>query len=233
MIISGKRVLITGGAKRCGAELVKVFAAAGAITAVHCNTSRAEAENLCRSLPGRGHRVYQADLSKVANAEKLAAEVGEFDILINNASVFFRPGSAEDIAAAELYENIHYVSPVILLNALFDNSPPEGCAVNILDQAVFGPGTSPYLNSRKKLLEYSMTLVQKWGEKNMRINNLAPGPMLPPAWAPESKMAKTIPVLPLKRPVSLPDVAAAVMLLCANDSITGALLPVDCGQHLV
>ena len=75
MIISGKRVLITGGAKRCGAELVKTFAAAGAITAIHCNTSRIEAEDLCRSLPGNGHRVYQSDLSVPANAEKLAYKI--------------------------------------------------------------------------------------------------------------------------------------------------------------
>ena len=77
-----------------------------------------------------------------------------------------------------------------------------------------------------------MKLVKRWGEKNMRINLLAPGPMLPPAWAPDSKMVKTIPTLPLKRPVALSDFTSAVMMLCTNDSITGALLPVDCGQHL-
>ena len=55
---------------------------------------------------------------------------------------------------------------------------------------------------------------------------------LPPAELPESKMEKTIATLPLLRRVEPADLARTVIFLLECDSITGAVLPVDCGQHL-
>ena len=63
MKIEGKCVLITGGAKRCGAELVKSFASDGAEVIIHCNTSTEVAEELLATLPGKGHRIIAADFS--------------------------------------------------------------------------------------------------------------------------------------------------------------------------
>ena len=233
MKIEGKCVLITGGAKRCGAELVKSFATDGAEVIIHCNNSTREAEELLATLPGKNHRVIAADFSTPDGVAELISRMGRVDIVINNASLFFRPGSPEDIGGAALYHQVNFLAPKQILEAWAQQGLPEGCAVNILDQAVLNPGTGGYWQSRCDLMELGNTLARTLGENNLRVNAVAPGPLLPPYWKPDSKMEKTLPTLPLHRPVAVADFVNAVKLLCTSDSITGAILPVDCGQHLL
>ena len=233
MKIEGKCVLITGSAQRCGAELAKTFAASGAKVIVHCNSSTAEAEKLCAALPGSGHRMIKADLARKDEVASLISHAGKFDILINNASLFFRPGSPEDINGSELYHRVNFLAPRALLEAWAEQNLPEACAVNILDQAVLNPGSGGYWRSRNDLMQLTTKLAKELGYRNFRVNAVAPGPMLPPYWKPDSRMEKTLPTLPLRRPVSPQDFAAAVKFLCKCDSITGAILPVDCGQHII
>lgn len=233
MKIKGKCVLITGGAKRGGAELVKNFAAGGAKVILHCNNSIAEAESLLKTLPGCGHRIIRADFAKMDEVDFLINEAGVFDILINNASIFFRPGSDEDLNSTELYHQINYLAPRKLLEAWAAQQLPEACAVNILDQAVLKNGSGGYWQSRYDLMQLTFELAKRLGKQNFRVNAVAPGPMLPPYWKPDSRMEKTLPALPISRPVDVADFAQAVKFLCECPSITGVILPVDCGQHLV
>ena len=233
MKIEGKCVLITGSAKRGGAELARIFANSGAAVILHCNNSVVEAEQLLSTLPGSGHRIIRADFSDEAEIDALIASAGKFDILINNASIFFRPGSKEDLNSTALYHQINFLAPQKLLGSWAKQELSEGCAVNILDQAVMKPGSGGYWRSRYDLQQLTLELARTLGKRNLRVNAVAPGPMLPPYWKPESKMEKTLPTLPLPRPVEIGDFAKAVKFLCEADSITGAVLPVDCGQHLV
>ena len=77
MKIAGKRVLVTGGAVRVGAGLVRAFAEAGADVLIHCRNSRAQAEALAASLPNPSrHRVLAADLALPGEAERLGRELG-------------------------------------------------------------------------------------------------------------------------------------------------------------
>lgn len=233
MKIKGKCVLITGSAKRCGAELAKSFASDGAEVIIHCNRSTKEAKELLATLPGNGHQMIAADFSSPAGVAELISQLGRVDIVINNASLFFRPGSPEDLAGAALYHQVNFLAPKQILEAWAKQDLPEGCAVNILDQAVLNPGTGSYWQSRYDLMHLGNSLARTLGERNLRINAVAPGPLLPPYWKPDSKMEKTLPTLPLHRPVTVADFVNAVKLLCTSDSITGAVLPVDCGQHLL
>ena len=233
MKIKGKCVLITGSAKRGGAELAKLFASCGAEVILHCNTSVADAEKLLPTLPGSAHRIIRADFGVDAEVDALLAAVGRFDILINNASIFFRPGSPEDLNSTALYHQVNFIAPKKLLAAWAEQELSEGCAVNILDQAILKPGSGGYWQSRYDLWLLTQELARTLGKRNLRVNAVAPGPMLPPYWKPESKMEKTLPTLPLPRPVAVGDFAQAVKFLCEADSVTGAVIPVDCGQHLV
>lgn len=232
MKIEGKCVLITGGGKRCGAALVKSFAAAGARVLIHCNRSTAEAEILRAALPGTGHRIISADFAITAEVEKLISEMGTVDIIVNNASLFFRPGSPEDINGTELYHQVNFLAPQMLLEAWAKQDIAGGCAVNILDQAVLNPGSGGYWRSRHDLMTLTRELARELGPRDLRVNAVAPGPLLPPYWKPDSKMEKTLPQLPLHRPVNVDDFTETVKFLCSNDSITGAVIPVDCGQSL-
>ena len=91
MNLLGKRVLVTGSAKRVGAHIVKSLANCGATCLIHCNKSIKEANDLLASLPGTNHQVFQVDLSKEDSAKELFQQAGRVDVLINNASVYFDP----------------------------------------------------------------------------------------------------------------------------------------------
>ena len=144
--LTGKRVLVTGGARRVGAAICHRFAAAGAVVIIHCRESRAEAEALAKSLPGAGHRVVVADFADPAAIEALIASLPEPpDCLVNNASCYAREETPAFRAACR---QINVLAPVRLIRAF----AARGCesAVNLL-RARGMPGeksTGRYLNRR-------------------------------------------------------------------------------------
>jgi len=234
MQLDGKNILVTGGAKRVGAVIVRHLAQKGARVVIHCNTSLAEAEALCASLPGTGHKVLSFDLSIPGEAEKLFRAASPLDAIVSNASLYRHGGDYDEATKKRLYE-VNYRSPLALMGLLVQNPPAGGGAVvNVLDQEILSPRArdNAYLESRRLLMASTLEFAKEYGPLGLRFNAVAPGPMLPPAELPQSKMEKTISALPLRRRVEPDDLARAVLFLLACDSVTGAVLPVDCGQHL-
>ena len=142
MRIEEKFVLITGSARRVGAELARAFAAAGARLLLHCRNSRVEAEALVNMLPGGAarHRVLQADLARPGEALRLFSEAGRVDILINNASMYrLAPLADAPEALDREHFEVNFWSPLALMKA-FAAQPDlnEGAVVNLLDQEISG-----------------------------------------------------------------------------------------------
>ena len=213
---------------------LRLLAAKGAKVVIHCNTSAAQAQELLAGLPGSGHRIIQADLSIPGEAQKLFDQCPPLDGIINNASLYRHCGIYDEKTAKELWE-INFTSPLVLMENFVKNPPASGgCVINILDQEIMSnrPLTGAYLESRIALKDATLKFAKEYGELDLRFNAVWPGPMLPPAELPESKMEKTIAALPLHRRVEPADLARAVIFLMECDSITGGILPVDCGQHL-
>ncbi|MBO4363431.1 MAG: SDR family oxidoreductase, partial [Clostridia bacterium] len=90
---------------------------------------------------------------------------------------------------------------------------------------------TPYEKSKAALLRDTLRLASELAP-HVRVNAVAPGPVFAPRELGSAGMKRIPASLPLKRPVSPQDVARAVVLLAASPSITGAVLPVDCGQSL-
>ena len=232
MDLNGKHAVVTGGAVRVGASLVRALAEAGARVTVHCRTSRREAELLISELPGAGHRVACADF---ASGEGGAAELWEqldapVDVLVNNASCYRLPAGEE-----KLYDSVNYRAPSELMRRFAAQEISCGAVVNLLDQAVLSsaPGEEEkYLESRRRLADATREYARRFAAKNLRFNAVAPGPVLPPRGLENSKMEKTLKRVPLGRPVAVDDLVEAVLFLIRNDSVTGAILPVDCGMSL-
>lgn len=237
MRIDGKTVLVTGGARRVGANIVRAFAAEEADVILHVRHSREEAAELAASLPRPERcRILMADFAVPGAAAKLFAECGRVDILVNNASMF---ETDELVSGNEAHDRkqfeVNFWSPLALMRAFAAQELPEGGAiVNLLDQEVTHRSAhgGAYALSRRALADATLELARELGPRNLRVNAVAPGPVLPPPWLPDGKMAKTIPTLPLRRKVELDDLTSAVLFLCRNDSITGQILCVDCGQSL-
>lgn len=89
---TGRKVLVTGGARGIGAAIVRAFAAAGARVAVHYVTNAAAAERTCVEVPGDSHVPLQADLADPSATAHLIdrtyAALGGLDILVNNAGLY-------------------------------------------------------------------------------------------------------------------------------------------------
>ena len=232
MILDGKRVLITGGARRIGAAVARRLAAAGCRVALHCRHSAAEGKTLLSSLPGAGHTLHVLDLVPPDAPEKLCAEIGRFELLVNNAACYFRPGSPEDLAAAALYGRLNYEVPRELLRRFAAQNLAEGAAVNMVDCSVLAPGEGAYHAAKLALARLTETLALEWGERGLRVNAVAPGAVLPPHWAPGSAMTGILAAAPLHRAVSPEEIAELTEFLLRTDSMTGAIVPIDGALHL-
>ena len=231
MDFAGKHVLVTGGALRVGAALCRAFAAAGAQLTVHCRSSVTAADALAAELPGEGHTVVVADFTPgEAGAAELWSKLAlPVDVLVNNASCYRLPPDRSGE-----YETVNHLAPRELMRRFAEQNLAEGAVVNFLDQAVLNPNSAEdpvYVSSRRGLLDDTLDFARRYGAKNLRFNAVAPGPVIPPRGLENSKMLKTLKHVPLARPVALDDLVKAVLFLAGNDSITGAILPVDCGMH--
>ena len=229
MRFEDKHVLVTGGAVRVGAALVRAFAAAGARVTIHSRNNAEAGKKLAAEL---GAKVVCADFSTGApGAAALWAQLETpVDILVNNASCYRLPAGEK-----ALYDRVNFEAPVELMRRFAAQELAAGAAVNFLDQAVLNPvpaEDADYLESRRKLACSTVDFARDFAAKNLRFNAVAPGPVLPPVGLENSKMEKTLRTIPLGRPVALDDLVAAVLFLAGNDSITGAILPVDCGASI-
>lgn len=228
------KVLVTGGAVRIGRAITEVFAHAGASVRIHCNKSLTEAEALCSALPTAGE-VVCLDLAK-ANDDDLQSLVMGIDVLINNASVFFPEGTFEELRKGEVEEQlrlINYEVPLRLME-LFAESNSSGEIINMLDAAVMKPDAVFDAYSQSKFLLYLATRIKALEyAPEIRVNGVAPGAVLPPAWLPDSLMEKSIAEMPLQKAPKPEDVAKTCLFLASTGGITGEIIKLDGGRHLL
>ncbi len=237
MDLKGKNVVVTGGGRRVGSELVRAFAARGAHLVIHCRNSLTEARALLDEIGGEtaGHRLAVCDLTDMERLESAARiMLTDADVLINNASTFRRRKILEE-TPAEMDEQmaVNFTAPVRLMQYFARYGHRPGVIINLLDQAICRPDehSFSYALSKKALAEATRAAALQLAPE-IRVNGLAPGPMLPPAELPESRMEKTLRTVPLGRPVALADLCAGAVFLAENESMTGSILFMDCGQSL-
>ncbi len=96
-------------------------------------------------------------------------------------------------------------------------------------EATIPPAVRAYLGAKRRLARWTLAAARAWAPEGARVNAIAPGPVLPPPDRAHSEKAG--PVL-TPRP-TVPDIAAALRFLLATPSVTGQILYVDAGQHLL
>lgn len=231
MNLNGKRVLVTGGAVRIGAAITRALQSAGAEVVVHFRESQAEAVALSRFS-------IQADLDDPAQVDALLDGVNErfgpVDVLVNNAAVFHRDrlGSASpEVVCREFQPNLF--APLQLLRR-FAEQTESGAVVNMLDRRVRAHDSAclPYMLSKKALEELTKLAALELSP-GIRVNAVAPGAILPPPKHPELAARDLAGKVPLGRAPEVSEIAEAVLFLLRADSVTGQVVFVDGGQHLL
>ena len=243
MVLAGKKVFVTGGAVRVGAEIVRAFAREGACVTIHFRESSREASALLEEIGGRGkgHGLFQLDFScgtfweDPDSLRRLGEAFSGTDILVNNASCYFRKSLADEtMAEMEKQFRVNFFAPVCLMKLFAAHAAASSCIINILDQGIAkadGKAFS-YAISKKALAEATKSAALSLAPR-IRVNGIAPGPMIPPADMPFSKMEKSRDAIPLKRTVSTKEVAESCLFAARNESMTGAILFVDGGLSLL
>ena len=237
MDLNGRKVVITGGARRVGRELVRAFAARGARVLIHCRRSENDARELLAGIGGEraGHGVIVCDLADPDQLQKVLPEMmKDASVLVNNASVYCRRTlETETLPEMESQFAVNFIAPVLLMQGFAKYGRRPGAVINLLDQGICRPDemSFSYGLSKKALADATRAAALQLAPE-IRVNGLAPGPVLPPADLPESRMEKTLRSVPLRRSVALSDLCAGAVFLAENDSMTGTVLFIDCGQSL-
>lgn len=231
-------VLVTGGAKRVGAVIVRRLAADGWPVLIHYGSSKNEAEALNAELSARGARTATVqlaldDLDAVAAFAPPAIGDAQWIGLVNCASAFEGDDFATlSPAALERLMRINFHAPVLLARALHRAAVARGFVVNILDQKTDNPNPDylSYTFSKLALHAATGTLAQAVAPK-LRINAVSPGLLLPSG--PQTNFDEVHGRTLLREGATPEDVADAVAFLAGAERIDGAVLNVDAGQRYV
>jgi NAD(P)-dependent dehydrogenase (short-subunit alcohol dehydrogenase family) len=238
--LPGKTALVTGAARRVGRAVSLALAASGANVVVHYSRSATDAEALVAELSRLGVRAaaLRGDLGEPEEVEALVARAeeraGHLDVLVNNASVF-EPETVEVAAIDHLMRSVkvNAWAPFVLTRA-FARRFGQGRVVNLLDTRVAGLDLAHvgYILG-KHLLAVLTRMTAVAFAPGLTVNAVAPGLILPPPGQDEAYLARLAHDLPLERHGTADDVARAVLFLLESDFVTGQVVFVDGGQHLV
>ena len=243
MDIINRVALVTGGARRVGRAIAVALADAGASVFVHYNRSAGPAEDTLAEIHSRGGRgaIGSADLGDPATAPQLidmaSDALGEVSILVNSASGFATDTINDvDLATWKRSHDLTLAAPVFLTQAFAAalGEDSQGAVLNVTDVRT----TTPYL----KHFSY---VVAKGGldtftraaavalAPQIRVNAVALGVILPPPGEDAAYVEGLAADLPLQRVGGTDPVVAAALHLIENDFVTGEIIRVDGGGHLV
>lgn len=242
--LTDKVVLVTGAARRVGAVIARAFHDHGARIAIHYRASADAARQLAAELNERrpdSALTCAADLADLAAVAALPATVidafGRLDVLVNNASTFY-PTPVGEITAAQFDDLIgtNLRAPLFLAQA----AAPElrlrhGLIINIADIHGLRPlkRYPVYSAAKAGLVMLTRALARELGPQ-VRINAIAPGPVLWPAGGVDPELQRRIVArTALKRGGSPDDVArAAIFFATEAPFVTGEVLAIDGGRSL-
>lgn len=237
--LTSKTILITGAARRLGRLFALACGRAGADLILHYGHSPAEAEALRDEIASLGRRawVLAADFSHPESASQLIERANELSPLyglVNSASIF-EPLSMQETSLNDWnnHLNINLTAPFLLSQA-FAKHAKHGRIINILDWRALRPGADhfPYTVTKSALAAMTKSLAIALAP-NINVNGLALGAILPPADQ-STPNPKIIEPVPAKRWSEAGEAEDALLFLLSGPAyITGEILHVDGGRHLV
>lgn len=242
MEIHGKVALVTGAGVRVGREIALALAREGAHVAVHYRASAEEAEGTAAEARALGVEAatFGADLGSGAEeARRLVDEIdkrwGRLDVLVNSAAIFPRtPWDEIDEATWDRTLAVNLKGPFFVAwhAAALMRRNGGGSIVNIADWAGLRPYKNylPYVISKGGVVTMTKALARELAPE-IRVNAVAPGPVLLPEDMEPAAVQRVIDGTLLKRLGSPADIAEAVVFLVARtDFVTGHILVVDGGR---
>ncbi len=239
--LKGRTALITGASKRIGRALAIALAEEGVHIIAHDRKAReTETVKVCGEVEDCGAKSWKvlADLEQPADYESLIAQAlqtaGSLDILVNNASIF-SPATLRDVGWSDLTRNLQVNAwAPFVLSREFARLVPRGGIINLLDTKIEGGDRShvAYILSKQALASLTRMCALEFAPA-ITVNAVAPGLILPPTGKDEEYLNQLAKTLPLKRHGGPGDIADAAIYLLKSEFVTGQIIYVDGGRHLL
>ena len=237
--LSGKVVLVTGGASGILYAIALSFLEAGAEVILTARTE--ESIKNCKTITENGSlKIFKLDVTNDISIEKLFAEIDTLDILVNNAGIVKRALEYRVETFADVI-NTNLMGVMRICHEAFPKlALTKGNIINIASMwSFFGSPVSPgYTASKTGLIGLTKSLANGWSEHEVRVNCIAPG------WI-ETKLnkdlredkeqfEKIIDRTPMKRWGNPKDISGAAIYLASDKAsfTTGATIVVDGGYSI-
>lgn len=253
--LSGSNILVTGGSRGIGEEIVRQLHASGATVALHYGRSKDEAEAIADELGSRVHLV-QGNLEEADETievwERALTALGRIDVLVNNAGVSIHSAIDTDTSAWardwQRTTNVNLLASGILSKLFVEHTmaayeagePTGGRLVNIASRASFRGDTEDYIAyaaSKGGVVSMTRSIARAFGKQGVKAFTIAPGWVM-------TDMAKqfmddggaetVLAELALPTLTEPKDVAPTIVLLASGlaDHSTGCTIDINAGSYV-
>jgi NAD(P)-dependent dehydrogenase (short-subunit alcohol dehydrogenase family) len=246
--LSGKRAVITGGDSGIGRAVAIAFAREGADVLIAYLNEDQDAQEVARYVEDAGQKcvLVSGDLSEPAHCraviDRAVQEFGGIDVLVNNAAYQMTHQSLDEISDEEwdytfrLNVGAHFYLTKAAVKYMEAGSSIIGSSSVNSDSP--NPTLAPYAATKAAIANFSASLAQLLGEKGIRVNSVAPGPIwtpLIPATMPPEKVESFGENVPLGRAGQPAELAPVYVLLASDDAsyISGARVAVTGGRPIL
>ncbi|MGW5436830.1 glucose 1-dehydrogenase [Nocardia asteroides] len=246
--LTGKAAIVTGADSGIGRAVAIAFAREGADVLISYLDEDEDAKEVARWVTEAGRRAVLApgDLSDPAHCRALVAraveEFGTIDVLVSNAAYQMTHTDLDEISDEEFDYTfaVNVGAYFRLVKAALPHMRPGSSIIgsSSVNSDMPNPTLAPYAATKAAIANLSASLAQLLGEKGIRVNSVAPGPIwtpLIPSTMPPEKVAEFGDNVPLGRAGQPAELAAAYVLLAADDGsyISGARLAVTGGKPIL
>jgi NAD(P)-dependent dehydrogenase (short-subunit alcohol dehydrogenase family) len=246
--LEGRKAVITGGDSGIGKAVAIAFAREGADVVISYLKEEQDAEDTAKFIREAGRKavLIPGDISNESHCqfiiEQAIAELGGIDILVNNAAYQMPHETLQEVTAEEwdytFKTNIHAM--FYLCKAAEQHLKAGSSVINTTSVNAYTPKPTlfPYTATKAAIQNFTSTLAQLWGEKGIRVNCVAPGPiwtpLIPGSFDPEQskEFGKQT---PMKRPGQPAELAPVYVLLASEGAsyMSGATVPVTGGMPTI
>ncbi len=246
--LAGKAAVITGGDSGIGRAVAIAYAREGADVLISYLEEDDDAQETARLVEDAGRKavLVRGDISDAQHCRDIVAsaveEFGRVDILVNNAAYQMTHGSLEEIPDEEWdYTFATNVSAMFhLCKAAVPHMAPGSSIIgsSSVNSDMPSPTLAPYAATKAAIANFAASLAQLLGEKGIRVNSVAPGPIwtpLIPSTMPEDKVENFGKNVPLGRAGQPVEVAPVYVLLASDEGsyISGARIAVTGGRPIL
>jgi NAD(P)-dependent dehydrogenase (short-subunit alcohol dehydrogenase family) len=239
--LDGQRALVTGATSGIGRAVALALARDGAEVVVHGRDAARGAETVNEITDAGGKASFlAADLGDAAEVQRLASDVGDVDILINNAGIaLFGPTAEFDLAGFDKMFASNVRAPFFLVAAIAPGMARRGSGSIVSLSSMAGGvglvGGAAYGATKASLEAMTRAWAAEYSASGVRVNAIAPGPVYTPTPSGAEFITGLGETTPMQRASQPEEIAEVIAFLASPRAsyITGTTIAADGGRRAI